>query len=128
MNGLSNNGIVGAPPSVVITPKVETAAIKSDDDAHEKKQPNTNLSRFLEYLLKLLQKKDSNSFFAIPVNDQFAPGYSQIIKTPMDFSTMRSKLADGMYTTLPLFKRDFELMCTNAMTYNTNDTIYYKST
>ena len=25
------------------------------------------------------------------------------------------------------FKRDFELMCTNAMTYNTNDTIYYKS-
>jgi len=93
----------------------------------EKKQPNTNLSRFLEYLLKLLQKKDSNSFFAIPVNDQYAPGYSQIIKTPMDFSTMRSKLAEGSYTSLNYFKRDFELMCTNAMTYNTHDTIYYKS-
>ena len=25
------------------------------------------------------------------------------------------------------FKSDFELMCTNAMTYNTQDTIYYKS-
>ena len=92
MTGLPN-AAVSAPPSVVITPKVETAAIKTEDGLGEKKQPNTNLSRFLEYLLKLLQKKDSNSFFAIPVNDQYAPGYSQIIKTPMDFSTMRSKVS-----------------------------------
>ena len=48
-----------------------------------------NLARFLEYLLKLLQKKDTNEFFANPVNDQFAPGYSSIIKVPMDFSTIR---------------------------------------
>lgn len=127
MSGLSNTGIVSAPPSVVITPKVETAAIKSEEEMQEKKPINTNLSRFLEYLLKLLQKKDSNSFFAVPVNDQYAPGYSQIIKTPMDFSTIRSKLNEGSYSTLFLFKRDFELMCTNAMTYNTNDTIYYVS-
>jgi len=126
MTGMPNASIVNAPPSVVITPKIDTPAIKSEDDISDKKQ-KTSLLRFLEYLLKVLQKKDSNNFFAMPVNDQFAPGYSQIIKTPMDFSTMRSKLADGMYTTLPLFKRDFELMCTNAMTYNTNDTIYYKS-
>lgn len=92
MSGLSNTGIVSAPPSVVITPKVETAAIKSEEEMQEKKPINTNLSRFLEYLLKLLQKKDSNSFFAVPVNDQYAPGYSQIIKTPMDFSTIRSKV------------------------------------
>ena len=92
MAGVSNLGIVNAPQSVVVTPKVETAAIKTEEELNEKKQTNTNLSRFLEYLLKLLQKKDSNSFFAVPVNDQFAPGYSQIIKTPMDFSTMRSKV------------------------------------
>ena len=124
--GLANEGVVGVPPSVVITPKVETAAIKSEE-MQEKKHSNNNLSRFLEYLLKLLQKKDSNNFFAVPVNDQFAPGYSQIIKTPMDFSTVRTKLIEGSYSTLLQFKSDFELMCTNAMTYNTNDTIYYKS-
>ena len=90
--GLPNSGMVGVPPSVVVTPKVETAALKSEEEMQEKKEPNTNLSRFLEYLLKLLQKKDSNNFFAVPVNDQFAPGYSQIIKTPMDFSTMRLKV------------------------------------
>ena len=91
MTGLTNAAVVNAPPSVVITPKIETPAIKAEDEVNDKKQ-NTNLSRFLEYLLKVLQKKDSNNFFAVPVNDQFAPGYSQIIKTPMDFSTMRSKV------------------------------------
>ena len=88
---MPNASIVNAPPSVVITPKIDTPAIKSEDDISDKKQ-KTSLLRFLEYLLKVLQKKDSNNFFAMPVNDQFAPGYSQIIKTPMDFSTMRSKV------------------------------------
>ena len=91
MTAAPGSSIVNAPPSVVITPKIETPAIKSEDELQGKKQ-NTNLARFLEYLLKVLQKKDSNNFFAMPVNDQFAPGYSQIIKTPMDFSTMRSKV------------------------------------
>ena len=91
MPGLSNPANVSAPPSVVITPKIETPAINPEDELPEKKL-NTNLARFLEYLLKVLQKKDSNNFFAMPVNDLFAPGYSQIIKTPMDFSTMRSKV------------------------------------
>lgn len=93
--GLPNAGMVGVPPSVVVTPKVETAAVKSEEEMQETKEPNTNLSRFLEYLLKLLQKKDSNNFFAVPVNDQFAPGYSQIIKIPMDFSTMRLKVSNN---------------------------------
>ena len=93
--GLATAGMEGVPPSVVVTPKVETAGVKSEDEMQEKKQPNTNLSRFLDYLLKLLQKKDSNNFFAVPVNDQFAPGYSKIIKTPMDFSTMRIKVGNN---------------------------------
>ena len=33
-----------------------------------------------DYLLPCLKKRDTNSFFALPVEDKFAPGYSQIIK------------------------------------------------
>ena len=51
--------------------------------------------------------------------------YSSIISQPMDFSSMRMKLAD--YDSLAVFRTDFELICRNAMTYNTVDTIYYKS-
>ena len=54
-------------------------------------------------------------------------GYSQIIKQPMDFLTMRNKLNNGDYNKLEIFQKDFELMCDNAMTYNTQDTIYYKT-
>ena len=38
------------------------------------------LYRLLDYLLPCLKKRDTNSFFALPVEDKFAPGYSQIIK------------------------------------------------
>ena len=51
----------------------------------------------------------------------------QIIKQPMDFSTIRSKLDAGAYTTLDAFRHDFKLMCDNAMTYNALETIYYKT-
>merc|ERR1711899_105624 len=42
----------------------------------------------------------------------------------MDFFTMKSKLPS--YTDLATFRADFELICNNAMTYNTVDTIYHK--
>jgi len=69
-----------------------------------------SLQKLLEYFLNHLQRKDVNQFFAIPVNDLFAPGYSTIIKEPMDFSTMRNKLTSGKYQNLAAFKSDFELV------------------
>ncbi|QQP35313.1 Uncharacterized protein FKW44_023493, partial [Caligus rogercresseyi] len=85
------------------------------------------LSRLLEHLLPALQKRDVDNFFGIPVTDAFAPGYSNIIKEPMDFSTMREKLSSAEYESLETFKSDFELMCRNAMVYNTQGTVYYKA-
>ena len=75
-------------------------------------------------MLHHLQKKDIHNFFANPVNDTIAPGYSSIITQPMDFSQMKTKLQG--YTDLASFRADFELICNNAMTYNTVDTIYHK--
>ena len=88
-------------------------------------EPKKAMARLLEQMLHHLQKKDLHGFFVNPVNDQIAPGYSSIISQPMDFSTMRTKLPD--YDSLGAFRSDFELICRNAMTYNTADTIYYKS-
>ena len=47
------------------------------------------MEKFLQYLLPILEEKDVNCFFAMPVPDTFAPGYSKIITKPMDFSTIR---------------------------------------
>ena len=42
-------------------------------------------------------RKDVNGIFAFPVTDQIAPGYSNIIKDSMDFSTIRNKIDNNEY-------------------------------
>ena len=59
------------------------------------------------------------------MTDNIAPGYSTLIKRPMDLSTMATKLASHAYCSAGEFKNDFVLMCKNAMTYNSPETVYY---
>lgn len=87
----------------------------------------TPLQRLLEHLLRSMEKRDPQQFFAWPVTDSIAPGYSQIITNPMDFSTIKQKIDENNYQNLQEFVDDFKLMCDNAMTYNHPDTIYYKA-
>ncbi|XP_054674134.1 bromodomain-containing protein 9 isoform X10 [Grus americana] len=80
--------------------------------------------------LKMKARRSSNywntSFASFKVTDAIAPGYSMIIKHPMDFGTMKEKIAANEYKSVTEFKADFKLMCDNAMTYNRPDTVYYK--
>ncbi|XP_015585010.1 bromodomain-containing protein 7 isoform X2 [Cephus cinctus] len=87
----------------------------------------TPLQRLLEHLLRSMEKRDPQQFFAWPVTDNIAPGYSQIITNPMDFSTIKQKIDDNNYQNLSEFVNDFRLMCDNATTYNHPDTIYFKA-
>ena len=52
----------------------------------------------------MLFSKDVNGFFADPVNDTIAPGYSTIILNPMDFSTMESKIETDDYDSILDYK------------------------
>ncbi|KAG8219438.1 hypothetical protein J3R82DRAFT_365 [Butyriboletus roseoflavus] len=52
-----------------------------------------------------------------PVRDH-APNYYEVIKNPMDLSTMGAKLAEGHYKDRFVFETDFHLMITNAKQYN----------
>ncbi|XP_019948973.1 bromodomain-containing protein 9 isoform X2 [Paralichthys olivaceus] len=87
----------------------------------------TPRQQLLEHFLRQLQRKDPHGFFSFPVTDAIAPGYSTIIKHPMDFSTMKDKIRDNEYNTVTEFKADFKLMCDNAMVYNRPETVYYKA-
>uniref|UniRef100_W5MN91 Bromodomain-containing protein 9 n=1 Tax=Lepisosteus oculatus TaxID=7918 RepID=W5MN91_LEPOC len=87
----------------------------------------TPRQQLLEHFLRQLQRKDPHGFFAFPVTDAIAPGYSMIIKHPMDFSTMKYKITTNEYKTVTEFKADFKLMCENAMVYNRPETVYYKA-
>ncbi|GMH25505.1 hypothetical protein Nepgr_027348 [Nepenthes gracilis] len=95
-----------------------TAATQSGTPLPEKKQ--------LELVLDKLQKKDTYGVYAEPVDPEELPDYHDIIENPMDFATVRKKLANGSYSTLEQFEADVFLICSNAMHYNAPETIYYK--
>ncbi|XP_039867767.1 bromodomain-containing protein 7 isoform X3 [Simochromis diagramma] len=100
--------------------------IRSEIDKQEEKE-QTPLQEALNQLIRQLQRKDPNAFFSFPVTDLIAPGYSAVIKRPMDFSTMKDKVKKECYQSLDELKVDFRIMCENAMIYNKPETIYHKA-
>ncbi|KMZ76276.1 Bromodomain protein [Zostera marina] len=85
--------------------------------------PNTLL---LYFILDRLQNKDTYGVFSEPVDHEELPDYRDIIENPMDFSTVRKKLSDGAYPNLETFEEDVFLISSNAMRYNSPDTIYFR--
>ncbi|XP_058010906.1 bromodomain-containing protein 7 isoform X3 [Ahaetulla prasina] len=109
--------------------RLEVPLVKSlaSSLAKQEEIEQTPLQEALNQLVRQLQRKDPNAFFSFPVTDFIAPGYSMIIKRPMDFSTMKEKIKNNGYQSIEELKDNFRLMCTNAMVYNKPETIYYKA-
>ncbi|EEF41474.1 bromodomain-containing protein [Ricinus communis] len=90
--------------------------------------PSTPLpdEKLLLFILERLQKKDTYGVFSEPVDPDELPDYHEVIEHPMDFGTVRKKLAGGVYANLEQFEKDVFLICSNAMQYNAPDTIYFR--
>uniref|UniRef100_A0A672G367 Bromo domain-containing protein n=1 Tax=Salarias fasciatus TaxID=181472 RepID=A0A672G367_SALFA len=101
--------------------------IRSELDKLEAEKEQTPLQEALNQLIRQLQRKDPSAFFSFPVTDLIAPGYSSIIRRPMDFSTMKEKVKKESYQSVDELKGDFRVMCENAMIYNKPETIYHKA-
>lgn len=62
--------------------------------------------------------------FLRPISEEEVPGYRKIIKKPMDFERMRSKLQNGEYKHVADLRPDFELMMDNCALFN-KDNVYF---
>ena len=55
------------------------------------------------------------------------PDYLNVVKHPMDLSTMRQKAQAHQYQTVEQFASDFDLMVDNCLIYNHRDTVFYRA-
>ncbi|KAK4116720.1 histone acetyltransferase GCN5-like protein [Canariomyces notabilis] len=86
--------------------------------------PNYNQ---LLHLLNDLQNHQSSWPFLVPVNKDEVLDYYDVIKEPMDLSTMETKLEADQYNTPEEFIRDAKLIFDNCRKYNNENTPYAKS-
>jgi len=73
-----------------------------------------------------LTELDEVELFARPVDATIAPTYRDVIKNPMDLSTMRTKAENGSYRSTQMIRNDAELMCANAVTFNRPGDRYWR--
>lgn len=85
--------------------------------------PNYNQ---LLHLLNDLQNHNSAWPFLNPVNRDEVADYYEVIKEPMDFSTMEVKLEADNYSSPEEFIRDAKLIFSNCRKYNNETTPYAK--
>ena len=93
-------------------------AVFSSDDIREK----------MTFILRQLFDQEEGVWFRRPVTEAIAPGYFDIIKHPMDFSTIFKKLNENQYLTPFQFCEDIWLVFNNAWTFNKKSRNVYKAT
>ncbi|KAL6502880.1 DeSI-like protein hag1 [Orobanche hederae] len=86
-----------------------------------------SLTAFMRSLIKAMHDHPDAWPFKEPVDSRDVPDYYEIIKDPMDLKTMSKRVeSEQYYVTFEMFVADVRRMFSNARTYNSPETIYYK--
>ncbi|KAK8580568.1 hypothetical protein V6N13_143648 [Hibiscus sabdariffa] len=91
-----------------------------DGPPEKRRKMDRCMTQHCSALLKALMKHPAGWVFNQPVDPKALgiPDYFSIIKNPMDFSTIKSKLAKNIYIVTDEFVADIRLTFANAMLYN----------
>ncbi|XP_064196818.1 ATPase family AAA domain-containing protein 2B isoform X1 [Anguilla rostrata] len=86
----------------------------------EEQEENTlrELRLFLRDVTKRLATDKRFSIFSKPVDIEEVSDYLEVIRQPMDLSTMMTKIDTHKYLTVKDFLSDIDLICSNALEYN----------
>ncbi|KAL1825977.1 hypothetical protein ACET3Z_012755 [Daucus carota] len=102
--------------------RFKTVNASADNTANQK-----SLTSFMRTLLKAMYDHPDAWPFKEPVDSRDVPDYYDIIRDPMDLKTMSKRVeSEQYYVTFEMFVADARRMFSNARTYNSPETIYYK--
>lgn len=84
----------------------------------DKRRAKTYLQDSMNKLLSKFMTVPFSNAFHRPVSAKKFPDYPRIVKNPIDFSAIRTKIRNFSYKTFAEFKADFKLMLDNCALYN----------
>jgi len=124
-----------SPASAYQPPSVETSLLDESlpETLKNNKKKNSRTSKIdkdlsiCHTLLSELGGHEDCWPFLTPVNTKQFPTYKKIIRIPMDISTIRKKLNDGMYKLREEFREDVNLIFHNCEIFNEDDSPVGKS-
>ncbi|CCW60154.1 unnamed protein product [Phytomonas sp. EM1] len=107
-------------------PKVNTVKTFSIIDMTAEKRPLESFHKVecISFINKLWEA-DTLSMFHHPVSTTEVPNYHDVIKNPMDLSTIKAKIEKGAYKQDSDVETDVALMLTNALQFNEKGTVWY---
>lgn len=131
-NAPSQEKRAAASPLRVVLPKTaKPKKPKAPEPGQALGMSSSDLSACRTCIQKLLSNKHCEPFTRAvdPVRDE-APDYFDVIKEPMDLSSVSNKLQSGQYKDRFQFKEDVELIFRNAKTYTPDPKawIHYEAT
>ncbi|MBZ3880482.1 ATPase family AAA domain-containing protein 2B [Sciurus carolinensis] len=93
---------------------------ESEKNRMEDQEENTlrELRLFLRDVTKRLATDKRFNIFSKPVDIEEVSDYLEVIKEPMDLSTVITKIDKHNYLTAKDFLQDIDLICSNALEYN----------
>ncbi|XP_032149884.1 ATPase family AAA domain-containing protein 2B isoform X3 [Sapajus apella] len=93
---------------------------ESEKNRMEDQEENTlrELRLFLRDVTKRLATDKRFNIFSKPVDIEEVSDYLEVIKEPMDLSTVITKIDKHNYLTAKDFLKDIDLICSNALEYN----------
>ncbi|KAH8159249.1 hypothetical protein CIB48_g9003 [Xylaria polymorpha] len=109
-----------------VRPSASPARSPDMDELARQPRHGPNYNQLL-HLLNDMQNHQSAWPFLNPVNKDDVADYYEVIKEPMDLSTMETKLEADQYTTPEEFIKDARLIFDNCRKYNNESTPYAKS-
>ncbi|XP_060034754.1 bromodomain-containing protein 8 isoform X10 [Erinaceus europaeus] len=98
-----------------------TSSKLSDLDQDDPVQDHLLFKKTLLPVWKMIASHRFSSPFLKPVSERQAPGYKDVVKRPMDLTSLKRNLSKGRIRTMAQFQRDLMLMFQNAVMYNDSD-------
>lgn len=105
-----------------ITRATDIPGINETTYIHETK---SGLTETMREILNKVKNHTCSWPFLEPVDGNEVPDYYEVIKNPMDLSTIESRINSGYYRTRDIYVSDFRLIFDNCRTYNSEATEYY---